>query len=266
MIPVLVDNAAMPGAADLPEAIRDFAYINAAPIDVGRDFRQHMERLTRSIDGIVGTDKAAMEVVLARGYPDAAPKSQWSARRLAAVIGSVAVVLGGAIIAINLSSERQAQKQVAQQPQSPRDSAIGGYRPPQEATAPPPAAPVPPPQAAPPPGAGTGKPAVVARPKAVPPRRDLSRAAECLRRRAKPAPRPRRQISDRRRHSRRRDRHRARRLSRRRGQHAAVVPGDVARPVRLDLELLHRRRKDRRAAEGRLIPRCGSLLLNLPGI
>ena len=74
----------MPGAADLPESIRDFAYINAAPIDIGRDFRQHMERLTRSIDGIVGTDKAAMEVVLARGYPDA-PKTPWSARRLAAV-------------------------------------------------------------------------------------------------------------------------------------------------------------------------------------
>src|SRR5262245_40128157 len=101
VIPVLVDNATMPGAADLPESIRDFAYINAAPIDTGRDFRQHMERLTRSIDGIVGTDKAAMEVMLARGYPDA-PKPTWSARRMAAVIGSIAVVLGGAIIAINL--------------------------------------------------------------------------------------------------------------------------------------------------------------------
>ena len=54
VIPVLVDNATMPGAADLPESIRDFAYINAAPIDTGRDFRQHMERLIRSIDGIVG--------------------------------------------------------------------------------------------------------------------------------------------------------------------------------------------------------------------
>ncbi len=66
VIPVLVDNAAMPGAADLPEAIRDFAYINAAPVDVGRDFRSHMERLARSIDGIVGADKAAT-----RGRPGA---------------------------------------------------------------------------------------------------------------------------------------------------------------------------------------------------
>src|SRR5262245_1515202 len=50
VIPVLVDNTPMPGAADLPESIRDFAYINAAPVDTGRDFRLHMERLTRSID------------------------------------------------------------------------------------------------------------------------------------------------------------------------------------------------------------------------
>jgi hypothetical protein len=34
VIPVLIDNAAMPAAADLPESIRDFAYINAAPIDI----------------------------------------------------------------------------------------------------------------------------------------------------------------------------------------------------------------------------------------
>ena len=160
VIPVLVDNAPMPGAADLPESIRDFAYINAAPIDVGRDFRQHMERLTRSIDGIVGTDKAAMEVVLARGYPDAPKPSQWSARRLAAVVGSLAVVIGGAIIAINLASERLPQKQVTQQPQSPRPQQ-------QEATVPP-AVPAPPP-----PGAGKANkkesPVVVAPPRAVPP-------------------------------------------------------------------------------------------------
>jgi hypothetical protein len=157
VIPVLVDNATMPGAADLPESIRDFAYINAAPVDVGRDFRAHMERLTRSVDGIVGTDKAAMEAVLARGYPDAPKPSSWSVRRMAAVIGSIAVVLGGAIIAINLMSERVGQKPpVVGAPQAP---------PQQEAAAPPPAQTAP----APAPGAGPQNPPVVARPKAVPP-------------------------------------------------------------------------------------------------
>jgi TIR domain len=169
VIPVLVDNATMPGAADLPESIRDFAYINAAPIDTGRDFRQHMDRLTRSIDGIIGTDKAAMEVVLARGYPDA-PKTTWSARRLAAVAGSLAVVLGGTIIAVNLLSERQAvnqapkQQQGQQQPPAPQQPA--SPPPPRQEAGVPPAPTAPPPAAGPPPGAGG--PPVVVQPKAVP--------------------------------------------------------------------------------------------------
>jgi hypothetical protein len=58
LIPVLIDNASMPGAAELPESIRDFAYINAAPIDIGRDFRAHMDRLTRSIDAILAPRNA----------------------------------------------------------------------------------------------------------------------------------------------------------------------------------------------------------------
>jgi hypothetical protein len=131
VIPLLVDNAVMPGAADLPESIRDFAYINAAPVDVGRDFRQHMERLSRSIDGIVGADKAALEVVLARGYPDAPKTSQWSARRVAAVVASLAVVLGAGIIAANLLLERQAPTeapaptQVTEVPQAPAPTTPG---------------------------------------------------------------------------------------------------------------------------------------------
>src|SRR5262249_17979400 len=48
--PVLVEGASMPSIADLPDALRDLAYLNAAPIDVGRDFRAHMDRLIRSID------------------------------------------------------------------------------------------------------------------------------------------------------------------------------------------------------------------------
>jgi TIR domain len=56
VIPVLVDGAAMPAAAELPEAIRDFAYLNAAPVDSGRDFRAHMERVIRSLDGLLASN------------------------------------------------------------------------------------------------------------------------------------------------------------------------------------------------------------------
>jgi hypothetical protein len=38
----------------LPESLRRFAYINAAPVDTGRDFHQHVDRLVRSLDHILG--------------------------------------------------------------------------------------------------------------------------------------------------------------------------------------------------------------------
>jgi hypothetical protein len=86
VIPVLIDNAAMPAAADLPESIRDFAYINAAPIDIGRDFRAHMDRLTRSIDAIVARGKADTGVAVTAAV--AKPK-----RRRAIWISVAAVAL-----------------------------------------------------------------------------------------------------------------------------------------------------------------------------
>ena len=53
VIPVLVDGASMPKAAALPESLRNFAFLNAAPVDVGRDFRPHVDRLVQSIDEVL---------------------------------------------------------------------------------------------------------------------------------------------------------------------------------------------------------------------
>jgi formylglycine-generating enzyme required for sulfatase activity len=50
IIPVLVGTARMPQPAQLPESLKNFAFLNAAPVDTGRDFHLHMERLIRSID------------------------------------------------------------------------------------------------------------------------------------------------------------------------------------------------------------------------
>jgi len=50
IIPVLVGAARMPQSAQLPESLKNFAFLNAAPVDTGRDFHQHMERLIRGID------------------------------------------------------------------------------------------------------------------------------------------------------------------------------------------------------------------------
>jgi hypothetical protein len=54
LIPVLVNHATMPKPSDLPKSLEQFAYHNAAEVDAGRDFHQHMERLIRSTDEILG--------------------------------------------------------------------------------------------------------------------------------------------------------------------------------------------------------------------
>src|SRR5580658_2896207 len=56
VIPVLIDNVAMPKASTLPESLRGFSFLNAAPVDAGRDFRPHVDRLIRSIETVLGTE------------------------------------------------------------------------------------------------------------------------------------------------------------------------------------------------------------------
>ena len=53
VIPVLVNDAGMPKPSELPDSLRNFAYRNAAEVDAGRDFHQHMDRLIRSMDKVL---------------------------------------------------------------------------------------------------------------------------------------------------------------------------------------------------------------------
>jgi len=105
IIPVLVEGASMPGVADLPDGLRDFAYLNAAPVDVGRDFRAHMDRLIRSIDEVLG--------------PVPAPSAQVGKRRsgarvaLMTVLSAIALVLIGATGFMLLAPKPEARKQPA---------------------------------------------------------------------------------------------------------------------------------------------------------
>src|SRR6516165_1676307 len=82
IIPVLVGAARMPQPAQLPESLKNFAFLNAAPVDTGRDFRQHMERIIRGMDQVpdrpatrpattVSRDEGALATGLARGDRDA---------------------------------------------------------------------------------------------------------------------------------------------------------------------------------------------------
>jgi hypothetical protein len=49
VVPVLVEEAKMPGASELPESIRDLAYRNAAEIGRGRDQKHQIERLVSDL-------------------------------------------------------------------------------------------------------------------------------------------------------------------------------------------------------------------------
>jgi uncharacterized membrane protein YgcG len=67
VLPVLVDDATMPAVHELPDSLNNFAFLNAAVVDTGRDFRHHMDRLIRALDQItVGT----RPVTGAEGSPD----------------------------------------------------------------------------------------------------------------------------------------------------------------------------------------------------
>jgi predicted enzyme related to lactoylglutathione lyase len=53
IVPVLIDGTPMPGASKLPEALKELAFLNAAPVDMGRDFRSHMDRLVKALGEII---------------------------------------------------------------------------------------------------------------------------------------------------------------------------------------------------------------------
>jgi uncharacterized caspase-like protein len=53
VVPILVDGAKMPAPDELPESINQLAYHNAAIVDAGRDFHQHMERVIRSMNPLM---------------------------------------------------------------------------------------------------------------------------------------------------------------------------------------------------------------------
>jgi uncharacterized membrane protein YhaH (DUF805 family) len=57
VIPVLIDGAALPAPADLPEGLRNLAFRQAAPVDGARDFHPHMDRLIKAMDKLLETNR-----------------------------------------------------------------------------------------------------------------------------------------------------------------------------------------------------------------
>jgi WD40 repeat protein len=53
LIPVLIGNTRMPSSDELPPSLKDFSFRNAVRVDTGQDFDYHMDRLIRSMDGML---------------------------------------------------------------------------------------------------------------------------------------------------------------------------------------------------------------------
>jgi len=107
LIPVLVDGAPMPAPDDLPKALGRFSFLNAAPVDTGRDFHQHVDRLIRTIERILAAKTGSQPpVVAAPAAASVAPATSSGQERRSSsqirkwlIAGGIAVVAIGAGIA-----------------------------------------------------------------------------------------------------------------------------------------------------------------------
>jgi hypothetical protein len=70
VIPVLVGGAKMPRTTALPAALKDLPFLNAAEVEAGRDFNQHVERLIRAMDSILNIKSAPFAPSLATQSPE----------------------------------------------------------------------------------------------------------------------------------------------------------------------------------------------------
>jgi formylglycine-generating enzyme required for sulfatase activity len=72
VVPVLVGTVGMPGEDDLPDGLKPLAFRHAARLDVGQDFRVHVERLIRALErlgGKTGPATPAVKPVAAQAAP-----------------------------------------------------------------------------------------------------------------------------------------------------------------------------------------------------
>jgi hypothetical protein len=57
LIPILVGGGSMPKSSALPESLQKLCFLNAAEVDDGRDFHQHLDRLIRAMDRLLTESK-----------------------------------------------------------------------------------------------------------------------------------------------------------------------------------------------------------------
>jgi hypothetical protein len=69
LIPVLVGGATMPKSSALPESLQRLCFLNAAEVDDGRDFHQHVDRLIRAMDRLLTEAKLGGLAQKSKSHP-----------------------------------------------------------------------------------------------------------------------------------------------------------------------------------------------------
>jgi hypothetical protein len=98
VLPVLVSGAKMPEPDELPPSLAAFHFLNAAPVDAGRDFDVHLQRLIEFIDGALRSLGRRVRVTRDEHAGSASQRPRWG--RTAALGLRVAA---GPIVAVNLA-------------------------------------------------------------------------------------------------------------------------------------------------------------------
>jgi hypothetical protein len=95
VIPVLVSGATMPNATELPSSLQNLCYLNAAEVDGGRDFHQHMGRLIRGIDQILKTSEplAAEKVSSTQQASSTGQTPKQSRKWIPVALGAIACLM-----------------------------------------------------------------------------------------------------------------------------------------------------------------------------
>jgi hypothetical protein len=101
IIPVLVEHANMPHAAELPETLRDFCLINGLRIDPGPNFAAQLAKLFATIDHIAPAAAAAKESTFALAALPWKPIQNPRQARTLTVIGAVSFAIVALLTAIS---------------------------------------------------------------------------------------------------------------------------------------------------------------------
>ena len=128
VIPVLVGRATIPGAAELPDALKDLAYRNAAEVRSGRDFHNHVDYLIQGLQRLFAscsptTQRPAAEYVLPpHGGSSDPPDGVWFGIDLGTTYSSIAYreKRRPPKIAVNRFGERSTPSVVAFEPNGNR--------------------------------------------------------------------------------------------------------------------------------------------------